>query len=664
MKFISHKIFTAYCLLNLFFCDAAIANPYLFNKEDILRITPRADDKLVQTLVDNQKLLLDAGITTRIQFAHFFAQVATETWGIRRLDENLNYKKDQLLKVFKKRISEQKASEIVGKPREIANWVYGDRLGNRGRHTDDGWNYRGSGFIQLTGRSNFRERGDDVKLPLETDPELARKPFEGLIAATAYWTANNISDIVASDDIQDERKLEKVRKLVNGSKQGLDVADVWLKKARGVFKITGVSAKEDATLVAAASDQELTRAVINALENLGFLGSSVRQESAEVQEKSVSDALRAYQQSRGLNETGVFDEDTLYSITDPQEWRRDLIEEPINDMSHSPTDPEATVSSDLTSEIIVASLYPEATVAFDLASQTITTDGKSVSNSIRKHLNSEVGTGLINQNTNLSPRELLFFENSKAMYAPYEVMEGRRDEKNKFIPYSIIGEDERIIVQNTTNFPARAIVQILFTSDKNGSLSLCTGALISADTVLTAGHCVHSGTKHGSWYADFVIYPGRNSGAQPFGSCTAKKLFSLDGWANAENSDKAKQYDLGAIKLNCDVGHQTGWFSVDTLNGSEINLPVTVQGYPADKIPAGVQYASTDIIRDIQELNVFYRNDTFGGMSGSPVYSEKTNTIFAIHTSGQHNGEPWHSNNGSTRITTERLRSIIQWISN
>lgn len=635
------KLFAISSLM-IFFSDSNVLARELplFQKEDVYNFSKRADANLVQTLVDNQKLLLDAGITTRLQLAHFFAQVATETGGIQRLDENLNYKKEQLVKVFKKSITEQKASEIAGKPREIANWVYGNKLGNKGRHTNDGWNYRGSGFIQLTGRGNFRERGDDAKLPFETNPELARKPFEGLIAATAYWAANNISDVAASNDIR------KVRKLVNGpAVHGLDAARIWFNRASRVFKIsTAGSAQEDAILIAAASEKESVNAVIDALESLGFLGSSVRQESAEAREKSVSDALRSYQKSRGLNETGTFDEDTLYSITDPQEWRGDPLEPETNGVV-SPID------------------NPELTVTYDLASQKIVSAGMPASISIQ-NIDVKLGTGVISENAQLSAQELSRFADSKATYAPYEVTEGRRDDKGNFEPYSIIGTDERIAVLNTTQFPARAIVQILFTSSSNGSQNLCTGALISADTVLTAGHCLHSGTVDGKWYTDFVIYPGRNGGVSPYGSCTAKSLHSLKGWIYAESTLEARQYDLGAIKLNCDIGNRTGWFSVRALNSEEIDLSTTVQGYPADITPIGRQYTSKDKIRVIRDLNAFYQNDTFGGMSGSPVFSSDINAIFAIHTSGLHNGEPWNTNNGSTRITKERLETVIQWISN
>jgi putative chitinase len=611
----------------------------LFSKKDLYSFSPRANDEFVSILVEKQNLLREAGITTGLPLAHFFAQIATETGGLQRLDENLNYSKEGLIKNFsRKTVSVEKASQIAGKPIEIANWVYGGRLGNKGKHTSDGWDYRGSGFIQLTGRENFRDRGQEVQLPLEADPSLARKPYEGLLAATSYWKARKINDAAANNDIH------KIRILVNGkAANGLPQAKIWFNKTSKVFGVKGGSEKEDTILLEAANESESLSATAEALGELGFL---TQQESSEGNEQTVSKALRAYQKSRGLQETGTLDEDTLYSITDPQEWRGDPAEDAIGDVPH-----------------VIGN--PEATITYDMASENETKADPTIQTSASGTPNLERGTGVYKQgqDAQISPQEISFFVNSKATYAPYEEEKGFRDKKGNFIPFSIIGKDERIEVPDTRNFPARAIVQIRFTSKTDGLSRLCTGAMVSSNTVLTAGHCVHSGTASGAWYSNFTIYPGRKKGTQPFGSCIAEKLNTISGWARAESFDEARQYDLGAIKLNCDVGRRTGWFNLKVVKDNETDLPTIVQGYPADRTPAG-QWISKDKIRQIQNLNVFYQNDTFGGMSGSPVYTEDENAIFAIHTSGLHGSEPWSKYNGATRITQERLQTIMSWIQN
>ena len=76
-----------------------------------------------------------------------------------------------------------------------------------------------------------------------------------------------------------------------------------------------------------------------------------------------------------------------------------------------------------------------------------------------------------------------------------------------------------------------------------------------------------------------------------------------------------ERYDYGAIKLNCTVGNMVGWYGITTANPK--NKPSIIQGYPGDK-PLE-QWFSADKVRATTSRQVFYNNDTIGGMSGSPV---------------------------------------------
>src|SRR4051812_28625996 len=92
-------------------------------------------------------------------------------------------------------------------------------------------------------------------------------------------------------------------------------------------------------------------------------------------------------------------------------------------------------------------------------------------------------------------------------------------------PESVIGTDTRTLVSPTTTYPASATALISFSAGR------CTGWLINANTVVTAGHCVHPGGG-GSFYptSSYLIYPGRNGTSSPYGSCTARWLASVNGW--------------------------------------------------------------------------------------------------------------------------------------
>jgi predicted chitinase len=80
----------------------------------------------------------------------------------------------------------------------------------------DGARYHGRGFIQLTGRSNYRYYGMKLGLPLEEQPDLALTPEVAARVLATYFTERRIPTVAAAGDWQ------RVRVLVNGGLNGWD----------------------------------------------------------------------------------------------------------------------------------------------------------------------------------------------------------------------------------------------------------------------------------------------------------------------------------------------------------------------------------------------------------------------------------------------------------
>ncbi|RWM08018.1 MAG: trypsin-like serine protease [Mesorhizobium sp.] len=610
---------------------ALAAQDDLVTVADILKISPQADKKFAQAVVDAKGELASAGIDTRLRMAHFLSQVMTETGGLRRLDENMNYGYKTLLRVFsRKTISEAKAREIEHKPVLIANWVYGDRLGNYGRGTQDGYDYRGSGYLQLTGRANFRARGGEIQIPLEKNPEFARDASKGLTAAIAYWTANNLNSAADNND------LRRVRLLINGpAAHGLDQSTIWFKQAwTRVFRAKGAAGFEGGEELAESNPIDEAALYDDILENGGLLSSGFESGADPVTARAA--AIKDFQGELGLPETGNLDEATKTELLDPREWRY--------------LDVDDTVAPKQGKDL-------DQSISFK-----IVTPGANAEEGIAP-TEPEKGSGKTASNVNLTTEDARAFDHASQIYPDYELGGIGRD-SSKFVPHSVIEPDTRKAVDRTTEFPARAIVQILFETQAHEQY-VCSGTMISINTVLTAAHCIHSGTVAGVPFQNFRIIPGRNKGAAPFGRCGAKQVFVLSGWVTAQTTDESRYYDLGAIKLDCNVGEQTGWLGVRILGDSEVNLPTIVEGYATDKQPPARQWISEGNITFLWEQKGFYQNDTYGGTSGAPVLATGAeDTVIGVHTNGVFgNEEPWAHNNAFTRITAERLQRIQEWIS-
>jgi len=89
-------------------------------------------------------------------------------------------------------------------------------LGNTG--APDGLNFRGRGFVQLTGRANYTRYGGEIGLDLVANPELANDPqvAANLLARFLGDREDRIREAIAAND------LATARRLVNGGSNGLD----------------------------------------------------------------------------------------------------------------------------------------------------------------------------------------------------------------------------------------------------------------------------------------------------------------------------------------------------------------------------------------------------------------------------------------------------------
>lgn len=210
-------------------------------------------------------------------------------------------------------------------------------------------------------------------------------------------------------------------------------------------------------------------------------------------------------------------------------------------------------------------------------------------------------------------------------------------------PSVILGTDDRKKVTNTTTYPERAQVLIALPGGR------CSGAMIGKDLVLTAGHCVFNS---GKWASTATVYPGKNGSHSPYGSCTARKFYSVVGWV--KNGDP--NYDFGAIKLNCDVGNRTGWLGFWWQAASMMNTESRISSYPGDK-PLE-QWTHTDKVRRESALKTYYNTDTMPGNSGSAVFARKSDCNPCAHTAHAYGST---SGNSGTRITKGLFDNLVRW---
>jgi putative chitinase len=158
-------------------------------------------------------------LNTPLRLAHFLAQTGHESGGFKATSENLNYGAKGLLGIFKKYFpTEAKAKEYERKPEKIANLVYGGRMGNGPEASGEGFKFRGRGYIQLTGKDNYKAFDAVVPEDILANPELVASKYP-LLSAAWFFHKNGLHKI--ADKGATDTVVTEVTKRVNGGTIGL-----------------------------------------------------------------------------------------------------------------------------------------------------------------------------------------------------------------------------------------------------------------------------------------------------------------------------------------------------------------------------------------------------------------------------------------------------------
>lgn len=167
-----------------------------------------------------------------LRLYNFLGQVAEETGGFSSLVESTKYSNpERLTKLFSNVHGIDHAKRLIAEGQEaIANTIYAGKLGNGDPASGDGWRFRGRGFLQITGRQNYRDFGRLIGMDLEENPEQLAQPAPAARAAALFWLKRNINTPADVDDVG------MVTQLVNGgARLGLAERKAWRKKAEECF---------------------------------------------------------------------------------------------------------------------------------------------------------------------------------------------------------------------------------------------------------------------------------------------------------------------------------------------------------------------------------------------------------------------------------------------
>ena len=137
--------------------------------------------------------LAEKGITDPYKIAIVLGHLKAES-GLVPRSESLKYSAEEIYRLFPKKFTSiEDARAVVAEGEEaLGNRVYGSRMKNK---ADEGYKFRGRGYIQLTGRGNYEKYGKRLGLDLVSNPDLANDPEVAMQIAAEFLADKNINKL-------------------------------------------------------------------------------------------------------------------------------------------------------------------------------------------------------------------------------------------------------------------------------------------------------------------------------------------------------------------------------------------------------------------------------------------------------------------------------------
>jgi putative chitinase len=170
-------------------------------------------------------------IETPLTVAMMFGQFSEECGAGLEMEENMNYTAQRLLQVFPSHFTASLAAKAAHNPRMIGDIAYGGRMGNAPPPSDDGYNYRGRGLSQVTGRDGYKALTEKTGLDVLSTPALLSDSQHTLECGVADFIICGCLPFAERGDIINTTKH------LNGGLNGLAERERWTalwKKELGV----------------------------------------------------------------------------------------------------------------------------------------------------------------------------------------------------------------------------------------------------------------------------------------------------------------------------------------------------------------------------------------------------------------------------------------------